>query len=206
MMNHSLVKHGRLYVLVALALLLAWYTLSYLRAEKTFGSPQLKRPETDVYAKMTMPLWLPPDAEFQVTRLICDVDTAGMPALAVRIRHRATGAVIEQVQSIDRFYDSTLTSQQRSALRNGEHGWILLRRGEVNFAYLQLGRTCLRLTATHPAGQRLLQRLFQHYSETYMDYKRALSKIHSPLERELTRTDYDVCEYPNKLEEERPAQ
>ncbi|MDW8321572.1 MAG: hypothetical protein RMM08_09420 [Armatimonadota bacterium] len=164
------------------------------------GTPEAApKNEPTPSARISMPLWLPPDNNFHVAWVMCIVDTTGKPSLQLRIKHKPTGAVIEQTQTVDRFYDHALPFQYRNTLQKGKRVWVVFRTREMHRAYLHLGRIRLSMHTFHPRGRQVLEHLCQQYSATYARYEKAFSKL-SGLERALSRAEYDVCEYPQRLD------
>lgn len=150
-------------------------------------------------ARISMPLWLPPNPDFRVTWLMCIVDTTGKPSLQLRMRHEPTGAIIEQTQTVDQFFDAALSTQQQRLLQTGKRRWVVFQRKGMSHAYLHLGRIRLSLHTSHPKGQQILQHLCEQYDNTYTRFERSVGRM-SGIERALTRAELDVCEYPQRLE------
>lgn len=150
------------------------------------------------FARITMPLWVPRDANFRVEWMLGAVGTDGKPSFRSYMRHKPTGARIEQTQTVDRFYGVGPPAELRRALQAGKRRWVLTQSRGASYAYLHLGRIRLSLYTSHPRGKQLLRLLCVHYSNIYSSYGRAVSKL-SGLERSLVRSEYDVCEYPVQI-------
>lgn len=150
-------------------------------------------------ARLSMPLWLPPNPDFHVTWIMCIVASDGKPAVQMRMRHEPTGAVIEQTQTVDRFFDAALSIEQRHLLQSGKRRWIVFQKAGTSHAYLYLGRIRLSIHTSHPQGQQIVQHLCQQYANIYKRYERSVGRL-SGIERALTRAEFDVCEYPQQLQ------
>jgi len=154
--------------------------------------------------RVSIPLWLPEGKDFAVLSRSClSMIMIGhrkeeMPIVTLLLRHIPSGALVQQVQRVDRFgAEPSLTQAQKEAVSKGKRYYYVTEyKGSIR-GYLWLGRVRILFMGQGKRSKLPITRLCEQYTVAYKASQKYLATLRpGSVEWYMVRSTCEVQEYP----------